>query len=111
MPRKPKKSGRITLRVPPELHAEIAVVAEMACLDLNGLLLSMIREALPAWRARVQRAAEETLRAQEAMARLKASLRYRKAADVFGEPEWETLLGIWRALRDEELAGDAQQDR
>src|SRR5262245_57859928 len=58
-----KKSGRITLRVEPAVHAELAEVAGKLDMELNELLVQLIQEGLPAYRARAtQKQFEETLR-------------------------------------------------
>lgn len=44
--------GRITLRVPPELHQQMAGIADNLGLDLTGLINLMIREGLPTYRAK-----------------------------------------------------------
>jgi hypothetical protein len=41
------KSGRITLRVKPELHEQLAELGQALGLDINGLLNLMIRRSLP----------------------------------------------------------------
>jgi hypothetical protein len=41
-----KKSGRITLRIRPELHEQLAEIADDMWIDINGLLNLMIRRAL-----------------------------------------------------------------
>jgi hypothetical protein len=49
-PEKPEKGGRISLRIPPSLHAEAAFLAEQLGLDLNAFLNLVIRRALPHYR-------------------------------------------------------------
>jgi len=44
------RSGRITLRMAPSVHAEAAALAEQLGLDLNGFLNLVIRRALPHYR-------------------------------------------------------------
>jgi hypothetical protein len=57
-----KKSGRITLRVDPALHRELAVIADRLGLELNELLVKMIDDALPTYRAQAtEREFHETL--------------------------------------------------
>jgi hypothetical protein len=53
---KPAKSGRITLRVKPGIHQELAETADGLGIDINGLLNLMIHRFLPvfsimAWHA------------------------------------------------------------
>lgn len=48
--RKPQRSGRISLYVPPVLHDEMAEVAEWLGLDLNGLINFMIRRSFDRYR-------------------------------------------------------------
>lgn len=48
--KKPKRSGRITLRVPPTLHDELAHVADRLGLDINGLINLMIRRSFDGYR-------------------------------------------------------------
>jgi hypothetical protein len=45
-----KKSGRITLRMPPALHAELAEVADTLGLDMNALINLMIRRSFDPYR-------------------------------------------------------------
>src|SRR5438874_2016319 len=42
------KSGRITLRMDPTLHAELSELAPKLGTDLNGLINILVREGLPA---------------------------------------------------------------
>ena len=49
-----KRSGRITLRMGPALHAELAELAPRLGTDLNGLINLLVREGLPAKRALVE---------------------------------------------------------
>jgi hypothetical protein len=46
-----EKSGRFTLRLHPELHAELASLAPWLGTDLNGLINILILESLPRYRA------------------------------------------------------------
>jgi len=48
--RKPKKSGVLTLRLPPELHEDIANTAGLLGLDVTGLIRLMVRRSLPHFR-------------------------------------------------------------
>jgi hypothetical protein len=41
------KTGRISLRVKPELHEQLAELAQALGQDINGLLNMMVRQALP----------------------------------------------------------------
>jgi hypothetical protein len=49
---KPKRSGRFSLRVSPEIHDELVSIGEVLGLDITTLVNVMIREALPTFRAR-----------------------------------------------------------
>ena len=48
--KKTQRSGRISLYVPPALHGELAEVAELLGLDLNGLINLMIRRSFDGYR-------------------------------------------------------------
>jgi antitoxin component of RelBE/YafQ-DinJ toxin-antitoxin module len=45
--KKSKKSGVLTLRIPPEIHDNVALTAAKLGLDVTGLIRLMIRRALP----------------------------------------------------------------
>jgi hypothetical protein len=45
-----KKSGRVSLYLPPEQHAELAFIAEALGLDMNGLLRLMIGRSIHHYR-------------------------------------------------------------
>ena len=45
MPKR-KKSGRITLRMDPEIHARVETIAKSLGMDINGLLNLIIRRGL-----------------------------------------------------------------
>jgi hypothetical protein len=47
-----KKSGRITLRVSPRLHEDLADVARGLGTELNELLVRLVEDRLPTYRAR-----------------------------------------------------------
>src|SRR6516162_3757772 len=42
-----KKSGVLTLRIPPEVHRDVALTAADLGLDVSGLIRLMIRRSLP----------------------------------------------------------------
>lgn len=41
------KSGRVTLRIPPSLHAQLAASASEVGIDLNGTIIRLIQQGLP----------------------------------------------------------------
>lgn len=45
-------SGRVTLRMPPELHAELVRIAKALGIDTTGLINMMIRDSLPIYMAK-----------------------------------------------------------
>jgi len=55
MPRKIENpSGRLTIRVPVEVHAELARIAETMGIEVNALLNMMIREQLGPYQEKVR---------------------------------------------------------
>ena len=60
--KKPRKSGVLTLRIPPDLHGDLAYTASGLGLDVTGLIRLMIRRSLPHFRLEavlIDRQAEE----------------------------------------------------
>src|SRR5262245_32427926 len=101
MAKRKRKSGVTLIRMPPELHTQLAGVAEALNVGLNGLLVTTLEEALPGLLARAERAAVERKRIAEAFAKVREILaKHPKATDVFYEPEWSDLLELWQ--RDQE---------
>ena len=46
MPKAPLPSGRLLLRMPPNLHAELAQAAEREGISLNGYITARLRESV-----------------------------------------------------------------
>jgi antitoxin component of RelBE/YafQ-DinJ toxin-antitoxin module len=67
--RQTKRSGRISLYVSPELHTELAYLAEQLGLDMNGLIRLMITRSISHYRMEAEllrQQAEENLNLLEA---------------------------------------------
>jgi len=71
--RKPKRSGRISLYLTPELHEEIAELAEALGLDINGLCRLALLRTKPHWQLEARLLACEAVDDQEGLARWQAN--------------------------------------
>jgi hypothetical protein len=81
-------SGRISLRVPPALHAELSQMADALGIDLSGLLNMMINESRPRYLIRASMA-----RAKLAIAQASQGGRYNSALT-------DVLAGLEQAEQD-----------
>jgi antitoxin component of RelBE/YafQ-DinJ toxin-antitoxin module len=87
-----KRSGRISLYVPPELHAELAAIGETLGLDINGLVRLMIARTIGHYRV------EAELLMTQAQENLNLLNRWR--SENPGRPIrefWEDYWRYWRA--------------
>src|SRR5690349_21058814 len=103
-----KQSGRITLRVTPEVHQELADIAEGLGLDINGVLNLMIRDSYSAYKSKARllthmRAARERAKTREAAERFEEleSLYKRSRIEEF-ETHLHSFESVLHRLRHEE---------